>query len=229
MKGGKIMSVGKVNLDEIKKIYEKVKNEMNGGNQFFKFEEGSSKVALMPPRKGSSTFFVRGNIHFVRLDEEIVTLRCRRDIGKICPLCDTLELLMRKNKIKKEKYQALKARHRIYIAIVDRKNPGAGVQIAPIGRTIFEAILSIFANPDWGDITDPNNARDLVIRREGTSRYNTKYFVEPSPKKRTLKKKWLKNIPDLEKALPKIKSRKFVKKITKKLLGVCANGKKKEK
>ena len=46
---------------------------------------------------------------------------------------------------------------------VVRGEESQGVKFWGFGKTVYQELLSIIADPDYGDITDPVNGRDVVV------------------------------------------------------------------
>jgi hypothetical protein len=52
---------------------------------------------------------------------------------------------------------------RTFAPIVVRGQENEGVKFWGFGKTVYQEILAIVADPDYGDITDETNGRDIVI------------------------------------------------------------------
>ncbi len=88
----------------------------------------------------------------------------------------------------KEDYQLskkLEAKMRTFAPVVVRGEESEGVRFWGFGKTVYQELLSIIADPDYGDITDPVNGRDVVVEfisaeESGASYPKTNIRVKPN-------------------------------------------------
>jgi len=57
----------------------------------------------------------------------------------------------------------VEAKMRTYAPVVVRGEENQGVKFWGFGKTVYQELLSIIADPDYGDITDPVSGRDVVV------------------------------------------------------------------
>ena len=57
----------------------------------------------------------------------------------------------------------LVAKSRFFSPVVVRGEDAEGVKVWGYSKTVYENLLQLVLNPDYGDITDPNNGTDLVL------------------------------------------------------------------
>lgn len=57
----------------------------------------------------------------------------------------------------------IEAKMRTYAPIIVRGEESEGVKFWGFGKMVYQELLSIIADPDYGDITDPVNGRDIVV------------------------------------------------------------------
>ena len=74
---------------------------------------------------------------------------------------------------------------RTFAPIIVRGEEKQGVKFWGFGKTVYQELLSIIADPDYGDITDPVNGRDVVVEfisaeETGASYPTTKIRVKPN-------------------------------------------------
>ena len=88
----------------------------------------------------------------------------------------------------KEDYQLakkLEAKMRTFAPVIVRGEERQGVRFWGFGKTVYQELLSIIADPDYGDITDPVNGRDVVVEfitaeESGASFPKTNIRVKPN-------------------------------------------------
>lgn len=108
----------------------------------------------------------------------------------------------------KESYELAKKLYpkmRCYAPVVVRGEENQGVKIWAFGKTVYQSLLNIMLDEDYGDITDPSSGRDVkVICTKTPGRMWASTEVRPRGKSSKLSettsqaKEWLKNIPDLD-------------------------------
>jgi hypothetical protein len=74
---------------------------------------------------------------------------------------------------------------RTFAPVVVRGEEKQGVKFWGFGKTVYQELLSIIADPDYGDITDPVNGRDVVVEflsaeETGASFPKTNIRVKPN-------------------------------------------------
>jgi len=73
---------------------------------------------------------------------------------------------------------------RTYVPVVVRGKESEGVKFWGFGKTVYSELLSIISDPDYGDITDLMNGRDITVEfipAEGSERFpKTSIRVKPN-------------------------------------------------
>ena len=90
---------------------------------------------------------------------------------------------------------------RTFAPVVVRGEENEGVKFWGFGKTVYQELLGIIADPDYGDITDAINGRDVVVERitptEAGNQYGkTTIRVKPNQTPITDDKDTLKRIFD---------------------------------
>ena len=108
----------------------------------------------------------------------------------------------------KESYELAKKLYpkmRTYAPVIVRGEEDKGVQIWGFGKTVYQTLLGIMLDEDYGDITDPTTGRDIkvsCVKQPGRKWAMTE--VRPRGKQSKLSdtatqtKGWLENIPNLD-------------------------------
>lgn len=94
---------------------------------------------------------------------------------------------------------------RTYAAIIVRGEEDKGVRLWSFGKMIYQDLLNLMLDEDYGDITDPLTGRDLkitAIKQQGKSFADTKLTPRPNStplsKDNNQSKNWLSSIPSIE-------------------------------
>lgn len=79
----------------------------------------------------------------------------------------------------------VEAKMRTYAPVVVRGEEGQGVKFWGFGKTVYQELLSIIADPDYGDITDQVSGRDVAVEfktaeETGASFPSTSIRVKPN-------------------------------------------------
>ena len=79
----------------------------------------------------------------------------------------------------------LEAKMRTFAPVIVRGEEKQGVKFWGFGKTVYQELLSIIADPDYGDITDPVNGRDVSVEfisaeESGASFPKTNIRVKPN-------------------------------------------------
>jgi len=128
--------------------------------------------------------------------------------GEPDPISEFGEKLRAGGGLSKEEWNETKKfipQRRTFLPIIDRKNPD-GVRFWAFGKTVYANLIEIMSDPDYGDITDIKEGRDLKIKftpKEASDTGFAKTAVRASGKTSLLSadsaevKKWTTNQPDL--------------------------------
>ena len=108
----------------------------------------------------------------------------------------------------KESYELAKKLYpkmRCYAPVVVRGEEDRGVRLWSFGKTVYQSLLNIMLDEDYGDITDPEDGRDIkVVCTKAPGRQWATTEVRPRGKQSSLAtdkqqaKTWLDNIPNLD-------------------------------
>lgn len=95
---------------------------------------------------------------------------------------------------------------RTFVPVIDRNKEANGVRYWAFGKTVYSELLAVLADPEYGDITDPQTGRDIKIEytpQEESDTNFAKTALRVSPKVSVLSKDasevktWLNEQPDL--------------------------------
>ena len=107
----------------------------------------------------------------------------------------------------KESYELAKKLYpkmRCYAAVIVRGEEDKGVQLWGFGKTVYQKLLSIMLDEDYGDITDPSSGRDIKVvctKQPGKMWAMTEVLPRgrstPLTSDKGQIKEWMSNIPDV--------------------------------
>ena len=178
--------MGKLNLDKMKSELEAESQSNFSNTGFDKLQQGKNVRRVLWPKGDKDSFYSEGYLHFGLGSEGKSVATCPKTWGskEKCPICEYVEQLQKsKNKDDKKLANDIKAKRRIYINVLNRddEEDGDTPKVLPIGVMTLKGILETICDADYGDITDPEDGRDITIIRKGKG-LQTTYSVLPKPK-----------------------------------------------
>ena len=98
---------------------------------------------------------------------------------------------------------------RTFAPVIVRGEESQGVKFWGFGKTVYQELLSIIADPDYGDITDPVSGRDVVVEfktaeETGKSFPSTNIRVKPNQTPITEDASTMETIKDTQKNITEI-------------------------
>lgn len=176
--------MGKLSLDKVTKKSADLKKSGNYNTDYDKLEKGKNVRRVLPPKGDNDVFWSEGFLHFGLGSDGKKTVTCLETYGegKKCPICQYVEELKKsKNKEDKQLADRIRRVKRTYIAVLNRDAEEEKPLVLPVGQTIMKQIVDLICDPDYGDITDFEEGRDITITKSGSG-LNTEYSVIAKPK-----------------------------------------------
>lgn len=150
-----------VDMDLVKRTSEEMSRRASFDTPYFKFEkDGTYVFRILPPYGSSGQFWIEFASAFVGPNNKPVVPAGGAD----CPLQKRIDALNKEgSEASKKQAKTIKPKTRISLAIIDRAAEGKGPQLWTTNITVFRDIMMLVADPEYGDITDPNNGLDLSV------------------------------------------------------------------
>jgi hypothetical protein len=100
---------------------------------------------------------------------------------------------------------------RTFVPVIVRGKESEGVKFWGFGKTVYQDILGYIADPDYGDITDPNTGRDIVLEVMSAEESNASYptttiRVKPAVSKLADSKETIQQLLDGQKEITELYS-----------------------
>jgi hypothetical protein len=175
---------------DIKKMREKLNklNDKSGKGkttQYWKpIENADSSIRIVPTEDGDP--LKEYYFHYLRSEKKFQSVLCpKKNYGENCPMCDLVSKLYKEGDEESRKMaKDMSAKQRFFSPIVVRGEEEKGVQLWGYSKTIYEELLKLMLNPEYGDITDQDEGLDLVV---SSSKKAGKMFAETSltPKRKS--------------------------------------------
>ena len=172
-----------IDINAIKGRLNKLQNTQKKSDSLWKPTPGKSQVRIVPYKFDKDNPFIELYFHY-NINNK--TYLSPQSFGRPDPIVEFADKLKRMGD--KEDWKAAKQMEpklRTFVPIIVRGQEGDGVRFWGFGKTVYQEILGYIADPDYGDITDPQSGRDLTIQyisaeEAGASYPTTQIRVKPS-------------------------------------------------
>ena len=172
-----------MDLSLIKKRLNQLQTTNNRTSSLWKPQPGKTQIRIVPYAFNKDNPFIELFFHYNLNNRSYLS---PISFGRPDPIEEFAQKL--KGSGSKEDYQLsrkLEAKMRTFAPVIVRGEEKAGVKFWGFGKTVYQELLSIIADPDYGDITDPVNGRDVVVEfltaeETGASFPTTKIRVKPN-------------------------------------------------
>ena len=150
-----------IDIKKVRLRMDKLQNKGGGDSRFWRPEDGESVIRIVPTPDGDP--FKDYWFHY-NVGKNSGFLSPKRNFGEDDPLDSFVRELFNEgtdDSIKMAKN--LMARQRFFSPVLVRGEEEKGVRIWGYGKMAYEKLLSLVLNPEYGDITSPEEGTDLVI------------------------------------------------------------------
>lgn len=221
-----------IDLEAIRKKVNQLSGNSSRRSVMWRPEAGEHRVRILPwPDNDGQPFLERWFYYNIGSNPGILTLH---QFGEQDPIQEIInDLRNQGQKGDKEAYELAKRLYpkmRAYAPIIIRGQEAEGVKLWSFGKRVYESILRIMLDEDYGDITDPLEGRDIKVtlsKPPGNQWFQTDVMPtgkdSPLSTKKSEMKEWLDNMPDLDEIYTK-KSYDEIKKIVTDWLEVESDG-----
>ena len=195
-----------IDLDAIRKKLTNLQTTTGKQNNLWKPEPGKQTIRIVPYQYNKDNPFQELYFHY-NLGKKIYLSPVT--FGKADPVVEFCEQL--KSSGNKEDWQMarkMEPKMRTYVPVIVRGQESEGVKFWGFGKTVYQELLSIIADPDYGDITDLMNGRDVTVEfiaAEGAGSFpKTSIRVKPNQTQATDNKDVASKITDGQKEITDI-------------------------
>lgn len=189
-------SANKVNMDDVRRRAQQAQAKKDArGITWWKPKDGANMIRILPPWSKAGQFVKEAGYHYNVADK--TALACPKESkNDPCPICEAAKELFKSRRPEDmELAKRIQVKKRFFYNILDRTANDGKVYVFGSGSMVYEGLLEIFSDPDYGDITDPDNGYDIKLKKRGEG-LGTEYTVMPD-KSSTPVKKWDKKKEDL--------------------------------
>ena len=173
-----------LNLDLMKQKMASLTGKGEKKNDFWRPQEGENNIRIIPTPDGDP--FKEKFFHYGVGDQSF--LCPKRNFGDDCPVCNFANQLWNEGtEDSKQLAKGMFAKQRFFSPVLVRGQESEGVKIWGYGKLAYQKLLGIVLDPDYGDITDPEDGNDLKLmygKQPGASYPTTD--IRPRPRKSIL-------------------------------------------
>jgi len=172
-----------MDLNAIKKRLNQLQTTNTRTSSLWKPQPGKTQIRIVPYAFNKDNPFIELFFHYNLNNRSYLS---PISFGRPDPIEEFAQKL--RGSGSKEDYQLsrkLEAKMRTFAPVIVRGEEKQGVKFWGFGKTVYQELLSIIADPDYGDITDPVNGRDVVVEflsaeETGASFPKTNIRVKPN-------------------------------------------------
>ena len=150
-----------IDLDAIRNRLNTLQTKVTKTDNLWKPQPGKQQIRILPYVHNTSNPFIELYFHFGFGGKNIIS---PSSFGEADPLVEFAEKL--KATGNREDYQLsrkLTPKMRTYVPVLVRGEESEGVKFWGFGKNVYQELLGFFADPDYGDLTDPVNGRDVTV------------------------------------------------------------------
>ena len=172
-----------MDINSIRNRLTQLQTTNNRTSNLWKPQPGKQVIRVLPYKHNKDNPFIELFFHFGLNNK---TYLSPITYGRPDPIEEFAQKL--KTSGNREEYQMarkLEAKMRTFAPVIVRGEEAQGVRFWGFGKTVYQELLSVIADPDYGDITDPVSGRDVAVEfktaeETGKSFPSTSIRVKPN-------------------------------------------------
>ena len=163
-----------MDIDAIKSKLATLQSTSTTKDNFWKPEPGKQVVRVVPYKHNKDNPFIELFFHYNLGNNK--TYLSPLSFGRPDPVAEFADKLKSTgNKDEWIQGKRLEPKMRTFAPVVVRGKESEGVKFWGFGKTVYQELLGVIADPDYGDITDATNGRDIGIDRQTPAEAGNQY------------------------------------------------------
>jgi gp32 DNA binding protein like len=189
------------------KRFQSLQNNTKKSDFIWKPANGQSVIRIVPYKFNKDNPFIELYFHY-NINNK--TYLSPASFGRPDPIVEFAEKLKRTGDNDDWKAgKKMEPKLRTFCPVIVRGKESEGVKFWGFGKTVYQEILAYIADPDYGDITDPINGRDIVLsvapgEESGKTYPTTTLRIKPSTSKLTTDSELMKKLIDEQKEITEL-------------------------
>jgi hypothetical protein len=206
-----------MDLDKVKRRLNQLQTSTQRTSNLWKPQPGTQQIRLVPYRFNKDNPFIELFFHYDLGGKSHLS---PISFGRPDPIEEFAQKL--KSSGNRDDYRLgkkLEAKMRTFTPVIVRGEESQGTKFWGFGKTVYQEILSVIADPDYGDITDPVSGRDVTVEfktaeETGASFPSTAIRVKPIQTPISEDKNILEKVADTQKDITEIYQEKTYDELT---------------
>jgi len=163
-----------MDIDAIKSRLSQLQNTSTTASVIWKPQPGKTQVRIVPYKHEKDNPFIELFFHYSLVPNK--TVLSPQSFGRPDPVQQFADKL--KSSGDKDEWiqgKRIEPKMRTFAPVVVRGEESEGVKFWGFGKTVYQELLGIIADPDYGDISDPMTGRDIVVERQTPAEAGNQY------------------------------------------------------
>ena len=163
-----------MDINAIKSRLNTLQSTSSTANSFWKPPAGKTQIRITPYVENKDNPFVELFFHYSLVPNK--TVLSPLSFGRPDPVQQFADKL--KSTGDKDEWiqgKRIEPKMRTFVPVVVRGEESEGVKWWGFGKTVYQELLSIIADPDYGDISDAMTGRDIVVERQTAAEAGNQY------------------------------------------------------
>ena len=163
-----------MDMNQIKSRLNQLQSTSSTKDNFWKPQPGKSIIRIVPYLHNKSNPFIELFFHYGLGGNK--TYLSPASFGRPDPVEEFANKL--KSSGDKDEWiqgKRLEPKMRTFAPVIVRGQESEGVKFWGFGKTVYQELLSVIADPDYGDITDATTGRDIMIERQTPAEAGNQY------------------------------------------------------
>lgn len=153
--------------------FNSLQNNTKKSDSIWKPANGKSQIRIVPYKFNKDLPFIELYFHY-NINNK--TYLSPMSFGRPDPIVEFAEKLKRTGDTDDWKAgKKMEPKLRTFVPVIVRGKENEGVKFWGFGKTVYQDILGYIADPDYGDITDPMQGRDIVLDVTSAEESNAAY------------------------------------------------------
>ena len=172
-----------MDINAIKKRLTQLTSQTNKTSNLWKPQPGKNRIRIVPYVHNKDNPFIELFFHYEIGQRSYLS---PMSFGRPDPIEEFANKLKAGgNKDDWKLGKKLEAKMRTFVPVIVRGQEKEGVKFWGFGKTVYQELLTFIADPDYGDIADPMNGRDIVVtfktaEETGKAFPSTSIMVKPN-------------------------------------------------
>ena len=163
-----------MDISKIKSRLTQLQNTTSNKDNFWKPVPGKTQIRIVPYKFNKDNPFVELFFHYGLGNNK--TYLSPVSFGRPDPVAEfSNKLKSTGNKDEWIQGKRLEPKMRTFAPVIIRGRESEGVKFWGFGKTVYQELLGVIADPDYGDITDSMNGRDIGIERQTPAEAGNQY------------------------------------------------------